>query len=269
MTPLASFDPVTTGYRFTLRYLPHESIEPKGTIVIAPAFAEEMNRCRRMTALAARRLAELGWTVIERDLLGCGDSSGDFADASLQAWTDDLSTLVETASPEKPLWILAIRGGALLVPPLLDQRPDANVILWQPVVSGQTMLNQFLRLKTAAAVMAGDRNVDTRSLRSTLAKGRSIEVAGYILSPELVNGADRARLQLPSRFTGRVVWLEVSATAPVGPSPAGEKLRQEWVERGVALSAGAVTGEQFWQTQETAECLALIEAMLELMDSVS
>ena len=41
------------------------------------AWAEEMNKARRMAALQARLLAENGYAVLQIDLHGCGDSSGD------------------------------------------------------------------------------------------------------------------------------------------------------------------------------------------------
>ena len=47
----------------------------------AHPFCEEMNKARRMAALQSRRLAALGYSVLQIDLFGCGDSSGDFADA--------------------------------------------------------------------------------------------------------------------------------------------------------------------------------------------
>lgn len=213
-----------------------------------------------MTTLAARRLSQQGWSVLARDLHGCGDSSGDFGDASWQSWIDDLQSLVDEAPSDEPLWLWGVRAGALLVPELLARRANANVLLWQPVVSGQAALTQFLRLKTAAAALAGKDRVDVKSLRAALAAGNTVEVAGYTLSPDLASGYEAAALKLPAGYRGRVVWLEVANAQPATLAPAGDGMRTEWRSRGVAVEAEAVIGEQFWQTQETAECPALLDA---------
>jgi uncharacterized protein len=258
--PLASFDPVPDGYRFTLRYQPDPSCPVQGTVILVPAFAEEMNRCRRMTALTARRLAGQGWRVWMRDLLGCGDSSGDFGDASWQAWMDDLNALVDDVPTGERLWLWGVRAGALLIPDLLSRRPDADLLLWQPAMSGRTALTQFLRLKTASAAIAGKDRIEAKTLRERLLAGQAQEVAGYTISPSLAAGFDASSLDLPETYCGRIAWLEVAAVEPASLAPAGDGLRARWNARGIALEAEAVSGLQFWQTQETAECAALVDA---------
>jgi alpha/beta superfamily hydrolase len=54
----------------------------QGLILCIHPFAEEMNKSRRMAALQSRALAEAGYTVLQIDLHGCGDSAGDFGEAS-------------------------------------------------------------------------------------------------------------------------------------------------------------------------------------------
>lgn len=263
---LASFDDAPGGgYRFTLRYEPDPDRDAQGTVILAPPFAEEMNRCRRMTSLAARRLVGLGWRVLVRDLHGCGDSSGDFADASWQTWLDDLGTLVDEAPADQPLWLWGVRAGALLLPSMLQRRCDANVLLWQPALAGQTVLSQFLRLKTVAAALSGEERSDVNSLRASLFAGQPQEVAGYTINLELAAGLEGSPLTLTEAFRGRVVWLEVAGAEPPSLLPAGERLRGEWAARGLAVEAAAVAGSQFWQTQETTECIALLDATERLL----
>src|ERR1700750_2791898 len=61
-----------------------------GAMVYVHPFAEEMNKSRRMAALQARAFARAGHAVLQIDLLGCGDSSGDSGDATWEAWVDDV-----------------------------------------------------------------------------------------------------------------------------------------------------------------------------------
>src|SRR6476660_7010955 len=76
--------------RFCILHTPPEGSARDRTIVYAPPFGEEMNKSRRMAALQARALATAGWAVVQVDLLGCGDSDGEFADASWGRWVDDI-----------------------------------------------------------------------------------------------------------------------------------------------------------------------------------
>src|SRR5690606_27532247 len=78
------------GKRFALLTSPAASAPIGGLLFLHP-FAEEMNKSRRMVALAARAFASAGWAVLQVDLAGCGDSEGDFADADWQTWLDDVS----------------------------------------------------------------------------------------------------------------------------------------------------------------------------------
>src|SRR5262245_21600498 len=63
----------------------------RGTVLLLPPFAEELNKTRRMCARFARRLAGHGWRVVRVDLYGCGDSAGEFRDATWSQWISDLA----------------------------------------------------------------------------------------------------------------------------------------------------------------------------------
>ena len=139
----AFYLPVEDGRCFCVWRRPRDPGDLRGTILHLPAFAEEMNKARRMTALAARRFAASGYGVLQIDPLGCGDSSGDFADATLSKWTENCLRGAQwiRSQSASDVWLWALRAGALLVSPLLSRLPSrANVLLWQPVVSGTQFL---------------------------------------------------------------------------------------------------------------------------------
>ena len=85
----AFFLPAESGRRFCV-YHPSSRKGAVPGIVYAHPFCEEMNKARRMAALQSRRLAAAGYAVLQIDLFGCGDSSGDFADATWETWKQDL-----------------------------------------------------------------------------------------------------------------------------------------------------------------------------------
>jgi len=50
--------PVGTGFRFCLLHRPPAGTPARAAVVVAPPFAEELNKSRRMIALTARQLAD-------------------------------------------------------------------------------------------------------------------------------------------------------------------------------------------------------------------
>ena len=77
--------------------------------------------------MQARALAASGCEVLQIDLCGCGDSSGDFGDASWQDWLDDVVAAHAwlRAHSDAPLTLWGLRAGCLLAAdaaPLLPSR---------------------------------------------------------------------------------------------------------------------------------------------------
>jgi exosortase A-associated hydrolase 2 len=260
----AGFVPGASGYRFRLVCEP-EGGAPRGTVILAHAFAEEMNKSRRMCARLARRLAAEGWRVVRKDLLGCGDSSGDFRDASWAAWLDDLDVELAQADPASPVWLWCVRGGALLAPALLAKHPNVDLLLWQPATSGAQHLQQFLRLHSGARIVGSAKATAASTPLQRLHHGETVEVAGYGLGPALAEGLEQAKLELPAAYTGRVAWLAVSDTGEL--TPVAEQWVERWRVRGTRVSIEALVGPAFWQTQEIEECPALLDRSCELLRS--
>ena len=130
------------------------------------------------------------------------------------------------------------------------------------MIRGNVFLRQYLRLEAVSLKMKGEGQAgDERSAMQRLQAGQSIEVAGYMLAPELALALGEAELcALPAVDDGAsVAWLEV-ATASAALSPAAAEVTRSWRERGMNLAAEAVPGEPFWNTQELAQAPALIEA---------
>jgi len=234
-------------------------------MVFVHPFGEEMNKSRRMAVSQARRLAAAGHAVIQIDLLGCGDSSGEFIEARWQAWREDVCTAMEWIRPRGGgivrLWGLRL-GATLAVD--VAQRSGADVeglVLWQPVVNGEQFLTQFLRLQLAADMLTGSSaQRGVRDLRATLAAGKPLEIAGYDVHPELATIVDQIKLLELAPAVKLVHWLEVSAQAEPAISPGSQNVLNAWAERGLEVRSIAVSGEPFWSTLEITECEALLAA---------
>jgi len=254
--------------RFGIYHAPAAEQPCRGAFLYLAPFGEEMNKARRMAALQAAELARLGFGVLQLDLHGCGDSAGDFGDASWDSWLADVASglqwLTDTLGPALPqapgLW--GLRLGALLALDYASRAatPPGSLLLWQPVLQGSAHLTQFLRLKVAAQMLGDEKGEGgTASLRAALARGESLEIAGYTLSPALAlgfEGLEASRLA-PSC---PVSWLEVVPEASRPLPPAAARVLKAWQEAGVAAEARTAAGPQFWATQEIAEAPDLLAA---------
>ena len=267
----AFFLPLAQGNRFCLLHAPAEGVAARGAVVYVHPFAEEMNNSRRMAALQSRAFAGAGWTVLQIDLLGCGDSSGDFAEAAWQRWVDDVveaAAWLRVKTQRQPvLW--GLRAGCLLSARAAGlMQPAADLILWQPVLSGKQFLQQFLRLKIASEIVAqatGKRG-GTRELHEKLVLGESVEVAGYSVSPGLALGMEAAELELPPEGT-RIAWLEVRGSQDGDLSPASRARIEEWRHAGHQVDAHVAQGAAFWQMPDAGGCAELIERTLDAVDA--
>ncbi|MDN4056984.1 hydrolase 2, exosortase A system-associated [Massilia sp. YIM B02769] len=258
----AFFLDTADGPRFCLYHAPVG--ECRGALVYLHPFAEEMNRSRRMAALQARAFAAQGIAVLLLDLHGCGDSAGDFGDASWDGWLRDIAAArgwLETKTGcTAGLW--GLRLGALLAVCHAQRapRPPARLLLWQPVTIGSGYLNGFLRLKLAGELLAGGSDSGgTDALREALKAGESLEIAGYTLGPALADGIDGADARaLAPRCT--IDWCEVVA-APERPlPPAAARVVETWRLQGSRVNVHLAAGPQFWAAPETVDCPNLIAA---------
>ena len=244
----------------------------RGSVLAVHAFAEEMNKTRAAAADGARALAGAGFAVLQIDLTGCGDSGGDFEDASWAGWMADLADawawLAERSAG--PRWLWGTRLGALLAEQFAsraDPRVD-GLLLWQPVTSGAQHLNQFLRLKTVGKLLRtpGDAPANTvasvvaPSPRAELAAGSTVEIAGYRLNPALADAIESAQIGRSETAPARVRWLEVSSQPAAASSPVATRVADAWRARGSDVEVATVMGSAFWQTQEIERCDALVAA---------
>ena len=250
----------------------------RGVVLYVHPFAEEMNKSRRMAALQARALAARGYGVLQIDLKGCGDSSGEFGDATWADWIADVHSAMRWLRQQsgEPMTLWGLRAGCLVLADAAAQARDevCNFVFWQPTPGGAAVLRQFLRHAAAAAFLDGGGKGVVDTLRRQLSDGQAVEVGGYRINPALAIGLEQAHLPLPARI-GRVAWLEVSAVAG-GAAPSAAPLQQHfspasitaaapWREAASHFEAQVLPGPPFWQTAEIEVAPSLIDATLAVM----
>lgn len=259
---------MTGGNRFCIEHEPAISKHEMGVIVYVHPFADEMNKCRRMSALQARAFADSGYRVLQIDLFGCGDSAGDFGDATWQQWVDDVVQACHwiRGRSTSPLWLWGLRAGCLIASAAARQLDGSltGMLFWQPVLQGRTQLQQFLRLKAAATMEHGNASSVLASLRKQLACGLPVEVAGYLVSAGMARGLEAAELS-PFSGSGQICWVEITTSSDLGMSPAGQVGVAQWQNAGWLASSSVVNGPKFWQTTEIEDAAQLVPATLAIM----
>ena len=243
------------SWRFALLTRPAGPVH--AALLQLPAWAEEMNKCRRAVTRAAHEFAAAGIAVLQLDLLGTGDSPGEFEDAAWNGWLDDARAgrhWLSRTLPGVPVIGWGIRAGALLCT-ALDGELDGQ-LWWQPAAQGKQALQQFLRLRVAAEMdRPGESKVTMAQLKAALAEGGSVEVAGYQLPGALASGLEAAQLQAPRHPT---LWLEATLQEPPALLPASRSLIDSW--QAPMLEAMALPDRSPWSATELEDCPRLAAA---------
>ncbi len=267
MKPL--FLPADVGPLFAL-YFPPINQSVNRAILHVPAFAEEMNKSRRMIALQARAFAEQGYAVLILDLFGTGDSAGDFGDATWQIWLQNIAKAIAWLNQEvaQTITLWSLRLGALLAMDFIDQNPGVvnRLLLWQPVLNGDVFITQFLRLRVAAAMMNSALPQEkTSDLKKQLLDGQSLEVAGYALHPDLVRPLLALKADcLDLQNIKEIVIYELAAVGNEGkPSLVNQQFLNKLHSFDINASLTVFEGDNFWASQEIVTTPNLIELTID------
>ena len=263
------------GRLFAMFYPPAGEVRgERPAALFLPPFAEEMNRARTMAARLGRSLAARGVGCLALDLHGTGDSEGDFADTRWDIWRRDAVAARDwlEANGFAGVSVVGLRLGACLALDAFASGQDGleRFVLWQPVMNGSVLINQFLRTRIAGNMAGGAAPEDTKSLRRRLAAGEALEIGGYMLAPELAEAIDGLRLKELALGAGKpLVWLDCASGEGAEFTPAAQTAIAGLRESGADLDARTIAGEPFWVIEETTIAPALLEATAEAIAGAS
>jgi len=263
ITPL--FISSKQGKLFAMYYTPITSNRSK-CILHIPAFAEEMNKSRHMVAMQAQAWADQGYAVLILDLWGTGDSQGDFSEATWDIWLSNIVTAVEWLQEKQYLSISlwGLRSGILLALEYIQKHSPKidKLICWQPMLNGELFIMQFLRLRIAASMMNKNQPQEkTSDLKQQLLNGQNVEVAGYLLNPELV--IPMISVQAKSIGINNVKSINIFELVQ-GNEVTESHVTNQWItqltesKNKVSLDV-IIDNSYFWSTQEITESVDLIK----------
>ncbi|MBT1064852.1 hypothetical protein KJY73_14765 [Bowmanella sp. Y26] len=254
MTISGHFVPTTDGYLFATQFGPMS----KHAILILPPLFEEMNLSRAVIAKQAQVLASRGMGCVLMDYYGTGDSEGELSEGCALRWREDVVAVGQwmMAQGMETLTLWGVRFGALLQldgqTELVKQLPVTRQLVWKPITSGKTLVNQLLRLKVTNQALAG--NAEKVDWRGKIRQGESVEIAGYLLSETLVASLEAMQIPMDEPLSS-LCWHELGSTTLL---PAVDKYRLAWPTH----QFFALPSKPFWQSPEIFDEPDLNEAVL-------
>lgn len=249
--PQPFFLPASCGRVFAVYHQPVGAVKPWGNLLVVPAFNEEMNRCRSMVTMQAQALARLGVGTMVIDLYGTGESDGEYGDARWDIWIENVRQGIEWLEtyPGGCIGLLGIRLGVpLALAALQGNQKKRALIAWQPVVDCKNYFTQFMRMRIAGNMDRTDIPKETTGdMRAQLAEGKSIEVAGYEIHPDLAMSIENLRLTglMPPKSVS-TAWFEKGGGDENVIPPASEKLLNSWRLAGTDAELTVFDGPAFW-----------------------
>ncbi|MCD6680915.1 MAG: hypothetical protein LT102_09720 [Burkholderiaceae bacterium] len=248
-----------------LRWRPRGRVRAQA-VFFAP-WGDEMNQSRRMFRLAAEALAARGVGGRMFDLLGTGDSSADFREATVAAWLSDCRRMVDAAQREGgPVILVGCRLGVALAVQASEMlvHPAALLVGWAPVLQGNQQLGALLRV-TRIARMNRPQMPDPKAL---WAAGELAWLAGYPVSATLAD--QLAALDATSAPRAeRAALFELRGAQDDAPLHASEGLRRRahaWAARGVPTQALALPGPAFWNVADLVDVPRLLELTVDCVE---
>jgi len=129
-------------------HLPTEAAR-REAILICSATAHEYERCHRATRQLAVQFARAGYPALRFDYFGTGDSAGDYAEASLSRWRDDIAAAAaecRVRSARKSLCLAGLRLGATLAAQAAAALEGVTqLVLYAPILDGAALLEEWGR----------------------------------------------------------------------------------------------------------------------------
>lgn len=216
-----------------------------------PAFAEEMNRTRSFVSRISFRLSEAGFYVLQPDLSGTGDSTGEFQSADWSRWVEELRlTSAWLLDKAGPIHLVSLRAGSLFLRDLLAAEPERfnRVCLVEPFVSGADAVREFLQLRVARSIFEGTKE-SIAMLTEALAGGQSMEVGGYELSPGLYADLNTAAIEPIGPGLKQALVLGCGRSAETRRTAAMRSLAETWRAAGADAAYAYVATEPFWSQE--------------------
>jgi len=222
-------------------------------VVLCQPVGHEYLRAHRAFRNLAVALAEQGFHVLRFDYLGCGDSTGDGERTTVEQCLSDLSAAIDELKDIAGVGrvaLIGLRMGATLAAVIASRRRDIDrVVLWDPVVDGETYLEALQTLQAGW--------LEDRLGPAALASLSDDELMGFPLTEGGRRELQALKLIPVPPVRARAVSLFVSEDLP-----AYAELRAHLEAAPAAVSYHVVPGAGEWDRVDLAHQILLPHAMV-------
>ena len=230
--------------------------------MVCPPLFEERKAAARPLVELAQHLALLGLPVLRFDYAGCGDSEGDLREVTPGDWEQDACAAVSEMHrrlPDSPPVLFGLRFGAW--PALRAARTLAPraLVLWEPVVRGEDMLDSEMRRSLMKEMVTlGKARHRRDDLHTALAQGHTVDLGGYIVTPDQARAfhdIDLCHETIPASTPALLVSIGRSRSATRRPDPLAA-----WCEGAANVTRQSMPLPPFWNQVGLHDCSALVHA---------
>jgi pimeloyl-ACP methyl ester carboxylesterase len=119
----------------------------RNALVLCYPFGPEYVRAHRALRELSHHLTQRGHHALRFDYFGCGDSSGESEEGTVEQWLEDVAQAVEELRESSGLprvSLLGLRFGATLAALAASRNPAINrLVLWDPILNGADYLEEL------------------------------------------------------------------------------------------------------------------------------
>jgi alpha/beta superfamily hydrolase len=256
------------------------SSQPRAIWIICPPFAEEEKSAHRTLVELCEALRARGDASLSFGYRGTADSSGDFVQATLALWRDDIRAACREAqrrAPGVPLALIGLRLGASLAMQMATEVGASRLVLIEPVLHGRSYVGAMSQRKKLRAMMTQNDLAQKAASQNTAADAAS-NANGFAASAQRVlatgDEADMDDLDgwpLSTTLRGELQALDLMShvatsgvrtlVVQVGPREQIAPPLQRFAQN-VGATTRAVVMKPFWNLVDYTRADALFEAVL-------
>lgn len=191
--------------------------------IFCSAFAEERGFSQRLMVEWARVLCKEGYFVLRFDYRGYGDSDGNFEEFTVENYFDDLENAIIEFQKRASVpvgGLCGLRLGASIATIGAHRFvPNARLILWEPIISGEKYADQLLRFVMAKEMSDTGRAPRTRDqLKQCLKLGEQVIIEGHALTYDIFKSLVEINLmRTDRRLEGPIQIVQFSKTPKANP----------------------------------------------------
>lgn len=189
-----------------------EKVRDTGIVICHPIL-EEKKSTYKLLRDCAKDLCSFGFYVFRFDLSGCGDSEGDYENASVNTWVEDTKVAVNYLTNKiksiKTVGLIGLRLGATIAAFVREESENISFLcLWSPIIDGKQYVKINIKRKLVLELWKNKNTRQSANLPQDEIKG--IDIDGYYINNQLIGEMEKIDLiGLAKRDNSKIMILSL------------------------------------------------------------